>query len=297
MSTLLVMAAGLGSRYGGVKQVDRVGPHGEMLVDYGLFDARRAGFSRIVFVIRPDLDEAFADLIRRLPSDLQTACVHQDVHQVPAWVRAPARTRPWGTVHAVLAARHIVETPFAVVNADDFYGALTYRLAADGCAAATRDGIASVVTFPLGATLSDNGPVARAVCDTVDGWLTRIEEVRAIERAPAGARRLDSGAPLTGRERVSMNCWTFPHSAFDLLAQRFEAFLRERGQHDLAAEFPIPDAINNVIRSGRLKVRVREAPGDWFGLTHLTDRALVCERLRELVRLGDYPAPLWDVGR
>lgn len=293
MATLLVMAAGIGSRYGGVKQTDRVGPHGEMLLEYGLFDAWLAGFSRMVFVIRPDLDETFAELERRLPPDLQARRVHQDVGRTPAWFRGPDRTKPWGTVHAVLAARGVIQTPFAVVNADDFYGAPSYRLAAEGCDEAVRNGTSSVLAFPLGATLSDHGPVVRAVCETAGGWLTRLEEVRGIARAPGGARRLDSGELLTGRERVSMNCWTFPPATFDLFAERFDTFLRERGQ-DPVAELPIPEAVNDLIRSRGMQVRVREALGDWFGLTHQQDRAAVADRLRELMRRGNYPARLWD---
>src|SRR5205814_4653045 len=181
---LLVMAAGLGSRYGGLKQIDRVGPAGETLVDYAVFDARRAGFRRVVFIIREELTDAFADLTRHLPAGLDVSWVYQDPSRLPPGSGAPRRTTPWGTVHAVLAARRAIGSPFATINADDFYGAAAYGIAIAQCEAARLDGGYTAVVLPLSSTLSEHGPVARAICRVGrDGWIEDIEEISDIHRA------------------------------------------------------------------------------------------------------------------
>jgi hypothetical protein len=288
------MAAGLGSRYGGFKQVDRVGPSGEMLLEYAVFDARRAGFRRVVFIIRRELAKAFAELARGLPPDLDVSWIYQESGRLPSWLAPPARTKPWGTVHAVLSARDAVDAPFAVVNADDFYGAAAYPLAIAACADAERAGTYAVIGLPLARTLSDHGPVVRGICQLADGWLTRLDEVYAIERVSEGARgtTAEGMRRLTGWELASMNFWVFAPAVFGQLQEQFEHFLRHRG-NDPSAELPLPDAVNEVIQACRARVRAIEAPGPWFGLTHADDRPRVMAGLRELHERGEYPDPLW----
>jgi hypothetical protein len=288
------MAAGLGSRYGGFKQVDRVGPSGEMLLEYAVFDARRAGFRRVVFVIRHELADAFAELARGLPRDLEASWVFQDADRLPAWFERTDRTKPWGTVHAVLAARDAIAAPFAAVNADDFYGASAYPLAMSACGEAQRDQTAAVIGLPLAGTLSDHGPVVRGICQTAGGWLTGLDEVYGIERTGDGARGTSAESPrhLTGGELASMNFWVFPPIVFDRLEESFDAFLRVRGR-DPSAELPLPEAVGELIQGRAVRVRAIEAPGPWFGLTHMDDRPRVMAGLRELHERGEYPDPLW----
>ena len=273
--TLVVMAAGSSTRYGHDKQVDGVGPAGERLLEYAVFDACRVGFGHVVFVIRPDLRPVFTALAQRLPHHLRVTCVDQ------GGGGAPQRSKPWGTAAAVLAARAAVDGPFTVLNADDFYGAGTLRLSAEACADAAADGSGAVVAFPMAATASDQGPVTRAVLDVAGGWLTRVCEVRGVTRANALADAL-----------VSMNCWTFPASIMAPMADQFAAFLQA---HAASAdeEWPLPDAVNGLIATGHVRVRVRPAIDAWCGLTHGDDRAAVSDRLRALVDAGDYPSPLW----
>ena len=213
---------------------------------------------------------------------------------MPAWFVPAPRMKPWGTVQAVLAARDAISGPFAAVNADDFYGAAAYRLAMRACEDADRDRTAAVIGLPLHRTLSEHGPVVRGICQLDAGWLTVLDEVYAIERIGEGARGTSAGAPrlLTGRELASMNFWVFAPAAFAGLEERFEAFLRQRG-HEPAAELPLPEAVNEMLQAGPLRVRAIEAPGPWFGLTHMDDRPRASAGLRALHERGEYPDPLW----
>ena len=292
-ATLLVLAAGVGTRYGGFKQVDRVGPHGEVLLEYAVFDARRAGFRRVVFIIRRELAPAFDALAHLLPRDIDVSCAYQDEERLPGGFAPTSRIKPWGTVHAVLSAHDASGGPYAIVNADDFYGAGAYRLAFAACDEA-REGTSAVIGLPLARTLSDHGPVVRGICGVEHGFLTRLDELYAIEKAVDGAQGTGAGGPraLTGRELASMNFWVFPSSVFVQLEERFLAFL-ERRAGDASAEFPLPEAVGELIRAGTIRVHAIEAPGPWFGLTHANDRPLVIAGLRELHARGEYPDPLW----
>jgi hypothetical protein len=248
----------------------------------------------VVFIIRRELDQAFGDLAAGLPPELEIVRVHQDLEVLPPGFDAAHRVKPWGTVHAVLAARDVIDEPFACVNADDFYGAEAYRSGLDACEIAGRENVSTVIGFPLHRTLSEHGPVVRAVCEVAEGWLTRIEELRGVSRSGRGA--VATGASgvrhLSGGEIASMNFWIFPPSIFEGLAAEFEAFLRQQGS-DPVVELPLPDAVNVLVRRGS-RVRVVEAPGPWFGLTHRQDRPAVSAGLRELSDAGDYPTPLWE---
>jgi hypothetical protein len=298
--TLLVMAAGLGSRYGGMKQLDPVGPGGETLLDYSVFDAQRAGARRLVFVIRRDMEAAFrASVGRRYEPHLQVDYAFQEITDVPGGFVVPkGRTRPWGTGHAVLAAAEVITGPFLVVNADDFYG----RGSLSRLAAFLTDPpggslpVWALVTFRLRDTLSDHGKVARGVCETDDsGRLRGITEVLGIERdgdqasapSPAGTQR-----HFTGDEAVSLNLWGFTPQVFGLLRQHFQGFLAARGLEEKAECF-LPEAVNAFLAQGQAEVHTIPGEGPWFGLTHREDRPRVAERLAQLRQAGVYPKSLW----
>lgn len=289
------MAAGSGSRFGGPKQTAAVGPQGEWLLDFAVFDARRAGFGPVVLIIREELQPQFDELIAKFKThgiDVRVAYQRQD--DVPEGVTAAARTKPWGTGHAVLTARHAVDRPFAIMNADDFYGRDAYVQGATACRAAGERGVSTVVGMRLARTLSEHGPVKRGWCQTNGDRVTRIEEVMGIEKQGGGyqAAGKHASVPFTGQELVSMNFWVFPPAVFDLLGGKFEAFLKAHAS-DPASEFLLPEAINELIDESRMDLRAVDAPGPWFGLTYKEDRPAVEAGLVELTKQGVYPSPLW----
>jgi choline kinase len=283
--SLVILAAGMGSRYGGLKQIDPVGPHRELVIDYSVHDALRAGFGRVVCVIRRDIEKDFREAIgSRIEPRIDVRYVFQD--------KPEGRAKPWGTGHAVLAARDAVPGNFGVINADDFYGPSSYKLLAQALCEARDGAIAdyAMVGFSLRNTLSKHGTVARGIC-TLDanGFLTGVEEVTDIASdGGAGSRT------FTGDEVASMNFWGFTPSIFPHLARQFDEFQRGRGQ-DPKAEMYLPAAVDQLIREGRARVRVLRSPDAWFGVTYQQDRPLVVEGIQELVRGGVYPAPLWGV--
>ncbi len=294
---MLVMAAGLGSRYGGLKQIDPVGRAGETLLDYSLFDARRSGFGRIVFVIRRDIEAAFREAVgRRYEERADVAYVYQALEDLPRGFAVSAgREKPWGTGQAVLAGEAAVDGPFAVVNADDFYGRASFVALHAFLVAGPPSDLHALVAFRLDRTLSSHGPVARGLCDVgAEGLLRAIEEVTGLERAGGGVRAPSKGGDSTfaGNEPVSLNIWGFGPSIFALLRERFAAFLEERGR-DPKAEFYLPDAVGQLIRAGQARVLVLETTSPWFGMTHREDARAVAESLRALVAAGEYPDPLW----
>lgn len=297
--SLVVMAAGIGSRYGGLKQLDPVGPSGELLLDYAVFDAARAGIDRVVFVIRREIEREFhAAVGRRYVGTLEVDYAFQELEDVPAACRpVTSRAKPWGTGHAVLAARRRVAGPFIAINADDVYGpdgiaSLTALLTVDD----GRPHEHGMVGYRLGRTLSEHGTVSRGVC-TVDGsgMLRSIEECTAVtaERGGVSALGPEGGRRrFTGSELVSMNLWGLRPAAFALLAERFARFLVQQGG-DPAAEFYLPHAITELIGEGAMTVRVLETSFRWLGVTYREDRDTVAAQLRGLVADGIYPTPLW----
>ena len=297
---LVVMAAGLGTRFGGDKQIEGIGPRGEALFEYAVFDARRSGFTRVVFVVRDGVRDAIAAVTAGFPPDLDIRFVPQRIDDVPSWFTVPPRVRPWGTAHAVLAARAVIDAPFAVVNADDFYGAEAYTLAAEAADQAARTGEYAIVGLRLDRTLSEHGAVARGIPALRGGQLVKLEEGRAIRRTAGGIVGEVGGTErlLAGDTIASMNCWVFAPAIFAGLQARFEAFLRSLGSTAPAtdAELALPEAINDLIRDGSARVNVREAPGPWFGMTHRGDLKSVRAGVRALVDAGVYPDPLWDTG-
>jgi len=292
--TLVIMAAGAGSRFGGPKQTTPVGPHDEWLLEYALFDAARAGFARAVCIIRDELAGDFARLAARVAGTIPVTSVVQRTTDLPAGFDAGGRQKPWGTGHAVLTVRREVHGPFAIMNADDFYGADAYRQGSEAADLADARGVATVVAMRLDRTLSPFGPVKRGWCQTADGHVTRLEEVMGIEdqggRLVAQGRH--AGVPFKGNELVSMNFWVFPPAVFGALDEKFRAFLSEH-HRSADAEFLLPEIVNELIAEGRLEVLAREAPGPWFGLTYQDDKAEVMSGLVDLTGRGVYPASLW----
>jgi hypothetical protein len=292
--TLVVMAAGLASRYGGGKQVDGVGPSGETLLEYSVYDARQAGFSRVVFIIRAGLGESFSTLTKRLPGDLEVQLAEQRLDDLAPAEAAAARTKPWGTVHAVLAARHLVRGAFAVINADDFYGRDAHAVASGACREAEATGRHAMIGLRLDATLSAHGPVTRGLPRVEGGRLRDLEELRGVERRGDHIVAQGSDGPrrLTGAEIASMNYWVFAPAILAEFERQFAAFVHEHAG-DPTREFALPDAVGALVREGRAEVEVRQTAGPWFGLTHRDDRPKVMAGLRDLVAQGLYPNPLW----
>ena len=302
--TLLVLAAGMGSRYGGLKQLDPMGPSGETLLDYSVFDALRAGFGRVVFVIRRDFEDQFRAAVgRRFEGRTEVGYVFQELDKLPGgFTRPTTRQKPWGTGHAIWCARDEVKTPFAAINADDFYGAGAYRALADFFTASPGDHASgparfAMVGYQLDRTLSEHGSVARGVC-AVDahGDLQRVEECTGIERSSPGGpirspRPDGSFEEFTGAETVSMNFWGFTPALFPLLEAGLEGFLRAKID-DPKAEYYIPVAVAETIAAGAARVRVLPTDATWFGVTYREDKGGVAASLAELARAGVYPADL-----
>lgn len=298
---LLIMAAGMGTRYGGLKQMDSVGPSGETIMDYSIYDALRAGFSKIVFVIRPDFEDVFREKIgSRFQDKVEVVYVHQTLDACTEGYVYPAeRAKPWGTGHAILVAKDAINEPFAVINADDFYGARSF--AAMGEYLASLDpkttGQYSMVGFELKKTLSEHGHVARGLCEeSDDGLLKSVVEHTQIEKTPDGAKNtFEDGSVrvFSGDEIVSMNLWGFQPDVFDRQQRLFSAFLKERGQ-ELKGEFFIPKVIDDGIARGEVSVHVLHTSERWFGVTYRNDKEFVMASIRTMVDDGLYPEELWS---
>lgn len=297
--TLVVLAAGMGSRYGGLKQVDPVGPHGELIIDYSVYDALRAGFAKVVFVIRREIEADFRACIgSRFEGRVATGYVYQELDRLPAGHAVPpGRVKPWGTGHAVWMARDAVHEPFGVINADDFYGRHAYAALAGflRTAADTQPARYAMVGFVMDKTLSEHGHVARGLCVHRGGTLASVTEITHLVRTPDGARGVDpAGQPVqcTGQELVSMNLWGFTPSLFPHLEREFAVFLAARGQ-DAKSEFYLPGAVSSLIEQRAAEVAVLSTPDRWFGVTYREDKAAVQAAVRELIRQGVYPEALW----
>ena len=298
--TLVVLAAGLGSRYGGLKQLDPMGPNGEPLLDYAVFDALRAGFGRVVFVIREELAEAFESSIGvRYRHRIPVAYAFQTLTDIPARFTLPeGRVRPWGTLHAVLAARQLIDGPFAVINADDFYGVDAYRALARFLGSGQREEGEQMclVGYPLRATLSGSGGVNRGVCREQEGWLAGVAEHRSIALGGDGAcYGLNPGGERVRIEldcRVSMNCWGFGPSALEKMSGYFDSFLASRSD-PLASECYIPSFVDAMIASGQGNCRILDTSATWFGVTYPDDKPNCVARIRSLIEAGVYPECLW----
>jgi len=294
--TLLVLAAGMGSRYGGLKQIDPVGPADETIIDYSIYDAMRAGFGKLVFVIRKDIEQQFKEIVgARFEKRIAVEYVFQELDKLPPGCSLPAgRTKPWGTTHAILMAADTIRAPFAAINADDFYGAEAYRLLAQHLTSGTTD--YAMVGFILRNTLSKFGSVARGVCRVNENnHLKSVVEMMKIEPDGGGAKNTDAAGQitkLTGEEAVSMNFWGFTPALFPQLKTQFEAFLKKSG-NELKSECYIPSTVNDLVVVGQAKVKVLRTNDFWFGVTYREDRPQVVESIRQLIAQGKYPEKLW----
>ncbi len=296
--TLLVLAAGMGSRYGGLKQIDPMGPAGETILDYSVFDAMRAGFGKVVFVIRPDFEEAFRDrVIARFADRIPAAVAFQTLDRLPAGCAPPpGREKPWGTTHAVLCARDAVAEPFAMINADDFYGRDSFAVLARRLASQAVDATDySMVGFTLANTLSEHGTVTRGVCRTdAGGFLADIQELSGVRRVGDGVECAGPTGPirLTGNEPVSMNFWGFTPAIFPQLDAEFRGFFARHGSEP-KSECYIPTTVGDLVKAGRATCEVLRTTATWFGATYAEDKAAVQASIAALVRAGEYPASLW----
>ncbi len=301
-TTLVVMAAGIGSRYGGLKQIDPVGPSGEIVIDYSVYDAIRAGFDKVVFIIRKDIEQAFREKVgQTIEQRIDTEYVFQELDKIPEGFAVPeGRTKPWGTSHAVLCAAEAVPGPMAVINADDFYGAESFQILGDYLRSAkdTPDVYDwSMVGFVLRNTLSEHGHVARGVC-TVDqgGNLQNITERTKIQPFDDGIKYTEDDGQtwheLDGGRIVSMNLWGFTPSLFTELRQRFPEFLRDNIDNP-KSEFLLPFVVDDLIQLGRARVKVLPTDSRWLGVTYQDDKPRVKQAIQDLVDQGAYPENLW----
>ena len=297
-TTLVVMAAGMASRYGGNKQITGMGPNNEILLEYSVCDAMRAGFNKVVFIIRPDMLDAMKRICGdKLAQKIKVEYAFQDYTSLPAWYRVPeGRTKPFGTVHAVLCARDCVKEPFAVINADDYYGVDSFQKMHDFLVANAEPSKAAMVGYRLKNTVSIHGAVTRGVCKVENGRMVDVDEVAKIRLYEDG-RIADTSAGEPGRDLdpdalVSMNFWGFQPAIFDQMQAYFEGFLKAADPADIKAECLLPVMVDALLKSGRITVDMLQTDSVWFGVTYQEDRPLVQQALLELHAKGVYPEKL-----
>ncbi|NNF23008.1 MAG: NTP transferase domain-containing protein, partial [Saprospiraceae bacterium] len=296
--SLLVLAAGMGSRYGGLKQLDSFGPNGETIIDYSIYDAMNAGFDKVVFVIRSHFREAFEKYFDdRIGGHIELCFVEQELYKIPQGIDVnPDREKPWGTAHAVLMGENEINDPFAVINADDYYGQESYQTLIDYFSSDAPQNEYAVVSYLLKNTLSDHGSVNRGICySDKDHYLTKIIETLQISRTDEGTiiSGGESDQKLTDETLVSMNMFGFNPSFFELTKKYFRTFLEKRGM-ELKSEFFIPFVLDEMINQKEIKVKVLESPAKWFGVTYKEDKPIVQAKIQDLINKGVYPQKLWD---
>lgn len=302
-TTLVIMAAGMGSRYGGLKQIDPVGPNGEIIMEYSIYDAIKAGFGKVVFIIKKEIEETFRDVIgKKVEGLIDVEYVYQQLDNIPKGFSIPeGRTKPWGTGHAVLSAKNAVKTPFAVINADDFYGAATYKLL-NGFLTANKDTSNKykycMVGFILENTLTENGHVARGVCNVDNnGHLIDIHERTKIVKSGDGAKYTEDDKnwiAIPEGSIVSMNTWGFNLSIFNELEERFPLFLERSRDNLLKAEYFLPTVVDDLIKAGKAEVTVLSTNDKWYGVTYQEDKPVVKQSIGDMVMHKKYPGVLWN---
>ncbi|MDL2254415.1 NTP transferase domain-containing protein [Ruminococcaceae bacterium OttesenSCG-928-I18] len=300
---LVVLAAGMGSRYGGLKQIDPVGPNGEVIIDYSLYDAKKAGFEKVVFIIKHEIEKDFKEVIgNRMEKNMQVAYAYQQLDKLPAGFSVPeGREKPFGTSHALLCAKGEIDGPFAVINADDYYGPAAYRTLYDFFAQNHGGGKNhyAMVGYHVENTVTEHGSVTRGVCKADHGgFLTEIVETSGIEKTPEGARAPGEGehtwVQLAKGTLVSMNFWGFDESFLRALEEGFPAFLREElPKNPMKAEYLLPASVDREIRKGAADVKVLSSSDRWWGVTYKEDKPGVMAALAEKHAQGQYPTPLW----
>ncbi len=293
-TTLVILAAGLGSRFGGNKQISHVGPHGEILMEYSIHDAIEAGFTQIVFILKADMVDMIRETIgKRLEGKVRVDYAVQDDSTLPAWYHKPEdRTKPFGTVHAVLCASDVIQGAFATVNADDYYGKEAFKIMHDLLLSLKDANDASMVPYILGNTMSENGGVTRGICKVADGKLVDVVETKNIEYAPDRSIVSDNGS-LQGDEMVSMNMWGFHKDLLVRMDQYFEDFLHATPADDIKAECLLPIMVGEFLAKGDFTVTAKASPDKWFGITYQADREVVMQKLEELHNTGAYPEKLF----
>jgi UTP-glucose-1-phosphate uridylyltransferase len=289
--TLLIMAAGMGSRYGGLKQLDSVGPNQETIIDYSVYDAIRAGFGKVVFVIRKEFYKEFKSLITdKYLGKIKVEFAFQELENLPADFSCPEeRKKPWGTGHAILSAKDIIQEPFVAINGDDFYGLESFKVVADYYQNGGSE--FSMVAFQLDNTLSDFGSVTRGLCTLKGNKLDTVIETGGLIMSEKGMRS-DRNIHLNGKEPVSMNVWGFTPDLFGYLESMFIQFLKEEGGA-LKSEYLIPSVVNNLIQTDRKSVHILHSSAKWFGVTYKEDKSYVMEEIRKLIKDGHYPKNLF----
>jgi len=297
--TLFILAAGMGSRYGGLKQLDGLGPNGETIMDYSVFDALRAGFGKIVFVIRHSFEKDFVEsVVSKYREIVPVEIVFQEVEYVPAGISYNVkREKPWGTNHALMMGEEVIHEPFAVINADDFYGKESFEVLVDFLQSVeNKTNAYCMVGYRVGNTLSESGAVSRGICSTDEqGFLTSVVERTHIEEKGGTIIYLDEHGvenQISANTPVSMNMWGFTPDYFAYSKESFAKFLQAHG-HDIKSEFYIPTVVNELISEKRATCKVLDTPSKWFGVTYAEDRPQVVLKINELVRKGIYPSMLW----
>ena len=302
---LVVMAAGMGSRYGGLKQIDPVDQEGHIIMDFSIYDAVRAGFKKVIFIIKKENEQDFRDAIGdRLSDKVEIVYVHQDLNNIPEGFQVPeGRVKPWGTGHAVLSCAEVIDGPFVVINADDYYGTHAFKMAYDFLAQAQEDTVPAqymMVGYRLENTLTDNGYVSRGVCETdADGYLADINERTHIEKRDGGAAYTEDDGKtwtsLPGDTPVSMNMWGFTGGFMKELVNRFPVFLQKNiPENPLKCEYFLPFAVDDLIQEGKATVQVLKTEDKWYGVTYKEDKAFVVKAIQSLKDSGLYPQKLWE---
>ncbi len=292
-TTLLIMSAGLGSRYGGNKQVDKLGPDGEILMQYSIYDAIRAGFNKVVFVIKPEHFELLCEISAKYAhTGTEFAFAYQDFSSIPKSYTIPHdRVKPFGTIHAVLCAKDVINEPFAVINADDFYGYDAFSVM-HSALLSVNENCGAMVSYKLKNTVSKNGSVTRGVCSAEDGYLKDVIETYDITLKEDGSIIGDHGELLDGELPISMNMWGFSPEIFDRMAEKFENFLLNIEDGNIKAEYVLSHFIDSSIHSKELKIKVLSTDAEWFGVTYQADRPAVVKKLLDMKLSGAYPAKL-----
>ncbi len=298
--SLVIMAAGMGSRYGGIKQLEPVGPSGEIIMDYSVFDAIHAGFNKVIFIIRKDLEKDFKEIIgNRIEKQVKVEYVFQELDSLPAGFHKPEeRTKPWGTGQAVLCCKDVVKEPFAVINADDYYGKEGFKKIYEFLNSDKGLNAYCMAGFILGNTLSENGAVTRGVCKVDEsGILKEIVETSGIVKEGDHAGAKDAAGAAIRIEldsAVSMNMWGFKTGLFDELQKGFTEFLSSLSDNELKKEYLLPEAVGNLVKSNRATVKVLKTEDRWFGVTYKEDKEVVVKSIRALVDQGAYPVKLFS---
>lgn len=294
--TLVILAAGMGSRYGGLKQIDEFGLNGEAIIDFSIYDAIEAGFNKLVLIIREEHEEIFEKvLVGKLRPFIDVEYAFQSLDDVPEWFEGiEGREKPWGTTHALLSARDKVSTPFAIINADDYYGKIAFVEMAKFLNNDVADDNAAMMGYVVEKTLTDHGTVTRGVCDAKDGYLQEIVEMDGIKRVDGVVVGGDDAKELVEGTMVSMNFWGFTPAIFDQMQANFERFLKEDVEgNPMKSEALLPNDVGRLIDDKILNVRILETPDRWYGVTYQDDKPLVLETFSRLQKDGSYPEKLW----